>query len=127
MFQLVCHASLFYFKDQSGRQRKSGVCTEQGLPAFLMAEQLLLILACVAFTSLSCFLPSTRTTKPAFRHTQPTGAAPGVAICTQGKAHMCGQNRHAHVCVQTALGRKISWRLVVFFSPLLLVVERERN
>lgn len=51
MFQWVCHASLFYFKDQSGRQRKSGMCTKPGLPAFLLVGQLLLISACVVFTS----------------------------------------------------------------------------
>lgn len=43
MFQLVCHAPLFYFKDQSGKQRKSGVCRKQGPPALLVVDQLLLI------------------------------------------------------------------------------------
>lgn len=95
------------------------MCTKQGLLAFLLVGQLLLISACVVFTSLSCFLLSMRTAKPALRHTHPTGVAPGVAVCNQGQAHVHVQNRHAHMSVQTAFGWKISWIFVfVCFSPL---------
>lgn len=56
MFQLVCHASLFYFKDPSGRQSRAG------LPALLMGRRVAFDLGLCSFllTLLFC------------RHTQPT-------------------------------------------------------
>lgn len=79
---------LYFISKMSLGGEKSGVCTKQDPPTFPVVEQLLLIQAYVVFTSLSCFLLSMRTSKLTFRHTHPTCAAAGVAICTQGKAHV---------------------------------------
>lgn len=97
MFQLVCHAFLFYFKDQSWRQRESGVCRKQGPPAFLVVGQSLLIWVCVFSTSISCSLLPTCTSKPAYRHPWSTCAPPRAASAPRGRASMHSQSIDMHM------------------------------
>lgn len=96
------------FQRYSGRQRKSGVCTKQGPPAFLMAEQLLLIKS-VWFLphSLVCFFACAPGRLSAIH-------SPHVLLLEQpsvprGRAYTeCAKHRHTYVYAQTAITWKIS-------------------
>ena len=123
MFQLVCHASLFYFKDQSGRQRQSGVCTETRPACFPHGTydtrfwfRFVWIFTSLLFSSFHAHNPAN------LRYMCTTG---GVAICTGGdtcavcKTHI---DTHGHAN-SFWVGRSLGyWHFFLF-----LVVERERR
>lgn len=123
MFQLVCHASLFYFKDQSGRQRQSGVCIETRPACFPHGthDTCFWFRLVWFFTSL-LFASFHAHNLLAFRHTCTAG---GAAICTGGR-HTGSPAKHTHTHTHghadSFLGWKISWILGFF---LLLVEERK--